>query len=85
MLSVIILSAYLITATADTEKNDYTYVIQPHKDTFAVYESKAKAPIYIFENQKLTDLPDADQKSIRQGLEISDKNELEQRIEDFES
>lgn len=83
--SIFILSAFLITVTADTGKEDYSYIIQPHKDTFAVYENKAKAPVYIFENQKLSDLPPADQDSIRQGLEIKDKNELEQRIEDFES
>lgn len=83
--SIFILSAFLITVTADTENQDYAYIIQPHKDSFAVYEKQAKAPVYIFENQKLEDLPAIDQKNIRNGLKIKDADELAQRIEDYDS
>ena len=83
--SVFILSAFLITVTADVNDDGYAYIIQPHKDTFAIYKSESKSPFYIFEGQKLEDLPDADRKSILNGLEIKDDEELEARIEDFES
>ncbi len=83
--SVFVLSAFLITVTADVNDDEYAYIIQPHKDTFAIYKGEAKSPFYIFEDQKLDDLPEADRKSILNGLEIKDDEELEARIEDFGS
>lgn len=85
MTSIFILSAFLITVTADVNDDGYAYIIQPHKDTFAIYKSEAKSPFYVFEGQKLDDLPETDRKSILGGLEIKDDEELEARIEDFES
>ena len=82
--SIFILSAFLITVTADTGNQNYTYIIQPHEDTFAVFEKQSKAPIYVFENQKLADLPATDQENIRNGLKIRDESELAQRIEDYD-
>lgn len=82
--SLVILSAFLITVTADTGDEDYAYVIQPHEDTFAIYKNKSASPLFVFEDQRLIDLPKIDQDRIREGLLIKDDDELQQRIEDFE-
>lgn len=83
--SVFILSAFLITVTADTGSGEYDYVIRPYRESFAVFENRNQTPLFIFEEQKLDDLPAADQKSIRSGLHIRDAEELAERIEDYES